>query len=333
MKILIAEDDRVSRRILSKYLEKWGYQVVVAEDGDQAWEILDSEEAPSLVILDWEMPGRDGVDICRAVREVDREPYSYILLLTARKDQEDIINGLQAGADDYITKPFDKHELEVRLRAGKRIIELQEELIEARETLRIMALHDPLTGLFNRGAILDKLNSELSRARRSSEPVALILGDIDHFKQINDNHGHPAGDEVLRRISARLRESSRSYDSVGRYGGEEFLVVVPGCGPQDAIKQARRLHRTIRDEPVKCQEHRLPVTMSMGLTVYDGASEPDIEQLVHDADDALYRAKRRGRDRIEYGDLLSDFSPESREPAQSRKKRASTARDQAQRAT
>ncbi|HSR68523.1 MAG TPA: diguanylate cyclase [Acidobacteriota bacterium] len=331
MKILIAEDERVSRRILCKYLEKWGYQVVVAEDGDQAWKVLEGETAPSLVILDWEMPGRDGVDICRAVREVDREPYTYILLLTARKDQEDIVLGLQAGADDYITKPFDKHELEVRLRAGKRIIELQEELIQARETLRIMALHDPLTGLFNRGAILDKLNSELSRGQRSGEPVAVILGDIDHFKQINDNHGHPAGDEVLRRLSARLRKSSRSYDSVGRYGGEEFLVVVPGCGPEDALKQARRLHETVGSQPVDCGEIKLPVTMSMGLTVYDGRSEPDIEELVHDADEALYRAKRLGRDRIECGEMLSGFSDDPGPRQQSR--RGSQARDQAQRAS
>ncbi len=301
MKVLVAEDDRVSRRLLTRAVSGWGYQVVEAIDGDQAWEILQQDEAPPLVIMDWEMPGWDGVEICRHVRQLHREPYTYILLLTARKDQQDIIDGLQAGADDYITKPFDKHELEVRLRTGKRIIKLQKELIEARERLRIMARHDPLTGLYNRGAIFEQLQTEISRARRSSTCLTIVLGDVDHFKSINDTHGHLVGDEVLRSVAQRLNQSSRDYDAVGRYGGEEFLALVPGCPPDCALDQANRLHQAVRSRPVETEQGDIPVTISLGVAVCNGDSLPDAETLIHAADEALYRAKEAGRDRVEIG--------------------------------
>ncbi len=314
MKVLIAEDDGVSRKILSRTLEKWGYEVIVAEDGDCAWSVLERDDSPNLAILDWEMPGRDGVEVCRQVRQLQREAYTYILLLTARTDQEDIINGLQAGADDYITKPFNKHELEVRLRAGKRIVELQHKLIEAREVQRVMAMHDPLTKLLNRGAILERLRAELARARRSPSHVAVILGDLDNFKIVNDTYGHLAGDEVLREVSRRFKSSARSYDSVGRYGGEEFLIVVPGCPQPAAMKQAERLHEVIRSKPIRFEGLEIGTTISMGLAMYDGSVTPDEEKLVQSADEALYRAKQQGRDRIEIGAPLGADSSSSGQP-------------------
>ena len=200
--------------------------------------------------------------------------------------------------------------MKVRLRTGERIILLQEELILARENLRIMALHDALTQLFNRGAILEVLLSELARAKRDAGEVAVVMGDIDHFKSVNDTYGHQAGDEVLRVISRRLKESGRSYDSVGRYGGEEFLIVVPGCSSGDALKQARRLHQAIRKEPVQAGGESIGVTMSMGVAVFNHRAAPDPDTLINSADEALYRAKERGRDRIEMG-VLPQSAPAS----------------------
>lgn len=305
MKVLIAEDDRVTSRLLARILEGWGYRVILAEDGNRAWEALTCPEAPLMAILDWEMPGKDGAAICRELRAVTREPYTYLVLLTARSEKADMIAGMQAGADDYLTKPFDMHELEVRLRAGKRIIELQDELIRARESLREMAMHDPLTGLYNRGAIIDILQSELARSRRGFNSVALVLADIDHFKEVNDTFGHLAGDEVLREVSRRLKDSARSYDSVGRYGGEEFLMVCPGCQARCASQLAERLKGAVRDRPILRGNMSCSVTLSMGIVVDEGDNS-GAEELIGLADQAMYRAKHEGRDRVEiaYPDQL-----------------------------
>src|SRR5580704_1147440 len=193
-RVLAAEDNPVFQSMLRSMLTKWGYDPVIARDGAEAWRALDAEDAPRLAILDWMMPGMDGVEICRRVRAAGREPYIYILLLTARTESRDLVDGMEAGADDYLTKPFIAHELRVRLRAGQRILDLQSELMATREALRVQATHDSLTGLPNRGAILDILQTELSRASRESRPLAVVMADIDRFKQINDTRGHQAGD-------------------------------------------------------------------------------------------------------------------------------------------
>jgi len=205
MRVLAAEDNPVFQSMLKTMLTKWGYQAVVARSGTEAWRILESADAPRLAVLDWMMPGMDGVDICRGVRSANREPYIYILLLTARTDSQDLIEGMDAGADDYLTKPFNAHELRVRLQAGRRILDLQEELLKAREALREQATHDGLTGLLNRNSILETLDDEISRATRAGHPVSVLMADLDRFKSINDTHGHLAGDAVLREAAHRDR--------------------------------------------------------------------------------------------------------------------------------
>jgi diguanylate cyclase (GGDEF)-like protein len=238
------------------------------------------------------MPGMDGVEICRRIRSAGREPYIYILLLTARNESQDLIEGMDAGADDYLTKPFNAHELRVRIRAGRRILDLQEELLQAREALREQATHDALTGLLNRAAILAKLDDELARSARDGRPVSVLMMDLDRFKAVNDTHGHLAGDAVLREAASRLKSAARRYDSVGRYGGEEFLVVLPGCDAAAAAAQAERLREVMAGTPFRADSRPFAITCSIGLAC---TSDCAPEFLVRDADDALYQAKGQGR--------------------------------------
>jgi len=299
LKILIADDSLVSRHLLDATLRKWGYDVAVARDGSEAWDILQRDDAPPVAILDWMMPGMTGPEVCRLVRQQAREPYTYILLLTSKSLKEDLIEGMESGADDYIIKPFDQHELKVRLRAGTRLVDLQAELLSAREALREQATKDSLTRLWNRSSILDALQRELSRGQRERTPIGVILLDLDHFKLINDTYGHFAGDAVLREAARRLSMSIRPYDSLGRYGGEEFLIVFPGCDENTAVAQAERLRVDLCSEPMLLTETAITLTASFGATAalpgYDNSSEV----LIRRADEALYRAKRLGRNRVE----------------------------------
>jgi diguanylate cyclase (GGDEF)-like protein len=298
VKILIAEDDAVSRRILEAKLVKWGYDVIVARDGHEAAEALAAPGGPRLAILDWMMPGRDGVDVCREVRKRGAEPYTYLILLTAQAREEDLVRGMDAGADDYIVKPFKSNELRVRLRAGRRIIDLQQELIAARETLRTKAARDPLTGLWNHEEILRQLGMELERARRTGQCVGVIMIDLDDFKGVNDSFGHLAGDAVLRAAADVMRTLMRSYDTVGRYGGDEFLVVMPNCSIERAETFAERLRAGVGTNPVDTSEGLIPVSMSLGAAVSRVGAEPDVNALVQAADQALYNAKHAGRNRV-----------------------------------
>lgn len=297
MRILIAEDDPISRRLLEVTLGKWGYEVISCPDGQSAWEILQQPEAPSLAILDWMMPGMDGLQVCREVRQLITEPYTYMLLLTAKSQKADIIAGLEAGADDYLTKPFDANELRMRLRAGRRILDLQEELIFVREELREQATHDSLTRLWNRAATCEILQRELERAEREQLPLSLILADIDFFKRINDTYGHLAGDAVLRETAQCMKSVVRPYDGIGRYGGEEFLLVLPGCDTDGAMTLAERLRESIESSALVLAEGIIPITLSLGVSTNDITQ--DMETLIGAADAALYRAKNNGRNRVE----------------------------------
>jgi diguanylate cyclase (GGDEF)-like protein len=294
MKVLIADDSATSRILLRSALQRWGYEVVVAENGAQALDILEGPDSPSLAILDWVMPFMTGPEVCRKIRETHREPYTYILLLTSKNTKNETVEGLDAGADDYIVKPFDEHELQVRLRAGKRIVDLQMDLLRAREELRERANKDLLTMLPNRSAISTALAQEISRCHRDRRSVGVILLDIDHFKKINDTYGHFAGDAVLRETAARLRANVRPYDQVGRYGGEEFLVVLPNCDLEQVAIQADRMRVKLNATPMKVEGDDIRVSASFGVTVSDG-SEKNPDFFVRVADEALYQAKAAGR--------------------------------------
>ncbi len=299
MRVLIADDSATSRAMLRKSLAKWGYEVVMAENGAEALDILERPDAPSMAILDWVMPHLTGPEVCKKVRETRREPYTYILLLTSKNSKDETIEGLEAGADDYIVKPFDQQELSVRLRAGKRIIDLQLSLMEAREELREKANKDLLTKLHNRSAIMATLETEIARSHRDQRSVGLALLDIDHFKKVNDTYGHFAGDAVLRETAARLKSSMRAYDQVGRYGGEEFLVVLPNCDMEQAVQQADRMRMRLQESRILADAGvEIPVTASFGVTITD-LSDRDPDVFIRVADEALYRAKANGRNRVE----------------------------------
>lgn len=298
MKILIADDDDVLRHILQATLAKWGYEVAASRNGLEAWEILHGNDAPRLAILDWIMPGMDGIEICRRIRSRLHEPYIYILLLTAKVRKEDAIAGLDAGADDYLSKPFDPAELQARLRAGRRILDLQEALLAAREKLQYQATHDSLTGLLNRAATLDALRNELERADRQNFVLSMILADIDHFKQVNDTHGHAVGDAVLCEAAHRMRCTVRAYDTVGRYGGEEFLFILPGCDRTDAVAQAERIRLGVTERPIELSSATISFTLSMGVVVRESGAPGDLDALIQDADGGLYQAKLLGRNRV-----------------------------------
>ncbi len=299
MRILIAEDDPVTRKLLEAHLAKWGHEIVVCSDGAQAWQVLRGEDPPKLVVLDWMMPEMDGVTLCSEIRKLEKQPYTYVILLTSKSLKEDVVAGLEAGADDYIIKPFDVHELKVRIRAGTRIVRLQEDLISALRASEFQASHDALTGLWNRRAILDKIQQELDRSGREGTNLGLVICDVDHFKQVNDNYGHLAGDAVLRELAKRINSSLRSYDSVGRYGGEEFIILIPGRDGVGAAESAERLRASVADLSMQINEGEFRCTMSFGATALNGREHFDLNSLIREADEALLLAKNRGRNRVE----------------------------------
>jgi two-component system cell cycle response regulator len=295
MKILIADDEIMSRTLLQKTLERTGYEVTAVENGRLAADQLCPVDGPRLALLDWVMPELDGPGVCREVRKREGHSYVYMVLLTSKESKEDVVAGLESGADDYLTKPFDPEELKARLRTGLRILNLEDRLVEAREQMRFQATHDGLTTLWNRVVILDLLGRELIRSRREHISTVILIGDLDHFKSVNDTHGHLAGDDVLREAAKRLLSSVRSYDFVGRYGGEEFLVVLNNCHPAHALARAEQICRTIAGTPVQTSNAAIPISMSFGLLISQEWEALPMEELLQHADAALYAAKAAGR--------------------------------------
>jgi len=318
MQTLVVEDSAVYRKLIGDHLRSWGFGVTLAECGSEAWRILQQSDSPKLVLLDWVLPDLDGIELCHRIRQAGSTgPYVYVILLTSNDARQNMLDAMQAGADDYLVKPFDEMQLKARLLVGKRILDLQDELVSARESMRHAATHDGLTGLMNRTEIIGTLHRELERSRRERKPLSVILGDIDLFKSVNDTLGHLFGDEALREIGRRLRSQLRVYDGVGRYGGEEFLMVLPNCDLPNAMQRANELREIIAATPVVCSGVERPITMSMGVAVSECVGKDELEALLNRADAGLYAAKDGGRDRVEH------FVPAAKKPATTSRNRKS----------
>lgn len=298
MRILIADDDPVIRKQLEISLTKHGFDIIECADGLEAWKHLQAADAPSLLILDRSMPGLQGLELCEKVRKLDREPQPYIIILTSKNDVKDVIAGLDSGADDYITKPFYPHELVARLKVGIRALELQKELLETRNQLKKEASHDYLTGILNRRAAMDSFQQELKRNQRLKNPLSVALLDLDYFKKVNDDYGHLAGDEVLCETAKRVASALRPYDIFGRYGGEEFLLILPECTGDDAQLICQRVRTLICDKKMQTSSGDISISLSVGLCVSSGQGRYSAEEMVQQADHALYQAKEAGRNCI-----------------------------------
>jgi len=297
MRILVAEDDVGSRRLVKVRLVAAGHEVVDVADGQSAWELF-QREFFQIVITDWMMPKLDGPSLIQKIRASNRENYTYIILLTAIDDKPKVVMGLEAGADEYLTKPFDAKELVARVASGERIIRLEEQLIKARQQMETLAMQDSLTGLLNRRAIEEHAHTELSLAKRKGQPLSVILLDIDHFKDINDKYGHPTGDNVLRQLAETLPKNLRQYDRIGRWGGEEFIVILPDTEITKAMAVAERMRTTTAETEFSIENGKhQSVQISLGVTCTSG-NYASLEELVDTADLALYKAKQTGRNRV-----------------------------------
>ena len=296
--ILVAEDSAIYRRLIETHLTDWGFDFVCVRDGKEAWKFLSKKDAPRLALLDWVLPEIDGVELCRRLRNrPGDEPYTYTILLTAKNRKDEMLEAMNAGADDFLAKPIDPLQLKARLLVGKRIVELQQKLVSANSKLQFVASHDFLTGAWNRSEIVAFTQRELARARRDATPVGIVLVDVDHFKKVNDDLGHETGDIVLKEVTERLTCSLREYDGVGRYGGEEFLLVIPGCDLATTVRRANQIRELVSKKPIVTPQGSVTVTVSMGATT--AQSSTNSELLLREADSALYEAKRNGRNRVE----------------------------------
>lgn len=294
MRVLIAEDEPISRRMLENALASWDYEVIVTRNGQEAWKALNRNDRPSLVILDWMMPGANGVEICRWLRSCDSETYTYIILLTARNLEGDMVKALEAGADDYMVKPFNAEELRYRLQIGQRIIEQEKKIL-------CLAQTDDLTGLLTRRAFRERMEKDIARISRESSCLGIIIGDIDNFKVVNDSYGHQVGDQVLQYFAGCLRDNARGEDYIGRYGGEEFIIGVPGAGLRETMQVAERIRKATENSIISMLSRDIPIciTASFGVDSIDpaGGRHRKAEELIHNADEALYIAKNQGRNR------------------------------------
>ncbi len=304
MKALVVEDDLSTRLLIKKIVENEGYEVLEAKDGYEGWSIFQKEKDNIYIaLLDWTMPKMDGIELCRRIRKTSVTHYIYILFLTSKLDIKDIVEGLETGGDDYMTKPFARKELASRIRVARRISVLEHKLNEANKKLHVLAITDPLTGLLNRRELFKRLENEIYRASREKNHYSLIIIDIDYFKRVNDTLGHTAGDLVLIEISDRLKAALRPYDIIGRYGGEEFFVGVPGADAESRKKIAERIRASISGKPFQIGDNNLDITISLGLTsaIPEGRKKDIshiLEAMIEKADSALYRAKDTGRNRV-----------------------------------
>ena len=293
MKILVADDDITYRTILKAVLKKWNFEYTIVEDGDQAWSVLQEKDAPQLLLLDWEMPNLTGLDLCKRIRNSETTSQAYIILLSSRLSTNDTVTALNAGANDYIYKPFENLELQARLRVGERMVQLQNQLESVRQQLHIQATQDSLTNLYNRRAILEALNTKIQEAKREQTTFCLCMCDIDYFKSVNDTYGHPVGDLVIKNVAKTIKNTLRPYDKVGRFGGEEFLLVL--YAPKEASYELiERIRKTVNNLQLRINGKLISISISMGYSCFTDKYETP-EKFIAVADKALYKAKHAGR--------------------------------------
>lgn len=293
MKILVAEDSKYYRILLEDNLKQWGYDPVPADNGAEAWEILQLEDGPRLALLDWIMPQMNGLQVCQKIRSREKESYIYVILLTSQSGKENVIAGLESGADDYIIKPFNEEELKYRLKIGERILRLENRIMQ-------LASIDPLTGVLNRRVFMERLDSEIQRYYRFRTPLSVIMMDLDYFKNVNDLYGHLAGDQVLRQVAEKLGHLIRGYDFIGRYGGEEFIICLPAAGSERISDIAERIRIEIEKMhiPLEGNINGVKITASFGVSCLEKNTGVSIDELIKKADNALYQSKREGRNRV-----------------------------------
>jgi diguanylate cyclase (GGDEF)-like protein len=297
MRALVADGDPDRVRLLETWLTNWGHSVVAVRNGVEAWRRLEAEREPILVVLAWRMEAMPGIDVCRRLRLQPELPSAYVLLVVERRDAEDLLDGLNAGADDFLIAPLDAAETRARVRTGARIVEIERALRATQEALRVQSTRDAVTGSWNRAAILELLQKERERARRKSGSVAVVLADLDAFRNVNESFGTPVGDEVLRETARRLSGTLRPYDAVGRYGGEEFLIVLPGSDGFGALTVAERIRESFAKRPVLTSAGPVAITVSLGVASEGGEAATDANALLRAAGEALKRAQHGGRNR------------------------------------
>jgi len=302
MKALVADSDPDRLRQLEGWLARWGFDVTPVRNGVEAWSRLESQRAPVIAVLAWRMEGMPGIDVCRRLRLQPELPTAYVLLVTDGRDAEDLLDGLNAGADDFLIAPLDGVEAKARVRTGARIVEVEQALRASQDALRVQSTRDAITGSWNRAAILDLVHKEQERARRKSGSVAVVIADLDAFRRVNETHGTPVGDEVLREAARRLASTLRPYDAVGRYGGGQFLVVLPGSDGLGALTVAERIRESFAKRPVATSAGPVTVTLSLGVASEGGESAAEASALLRAADGALKRAQQGGRNRAALAD-------------------------------
>jgi two-component system cell cycle response regulator len=296
--VLIASQDALLRRAATGLLQGLGHETVTAGSGTEAWHILNSDHPPSLALLECNLPGIDAPALCARLRDRENAPFVYLIVIGSGNAAVEPLAALNAGADDHLARPLNHCTLKLRLRAAERIVALQDDFRESRQALEYKSTHDALTGTWNRAEVLGILEREVARSRREGWQVSVIMVDVDLFKNINDTYGHLMGDAALREITARLLVSLRPYDVLGRYGGEEFLVVLGGCSPRNAQTLAERLREQVAAQPVAVADEEVTVTISAGVAAWNPNECGDIQALLRAADVALYEAKRNGRNRV-----------------------------------
>lgn len=300
MRILVADRDAQLTTKMEAALDRWGHEVRTLADGNAAWAALRDADAFEVAILGADLPGMDGVELCRSLAaEVRAKPLHTIVVFGPRGNQEDFSAAIRAGADDGLWRPVDARELHGRLLMASRHLRVQSTIASLEDSVRVQSTNDALTGVWNHGAIVEMATRELGRAAREGTPTSIVLADVDRFKQVNEAHGHEAGDVVLREVARRMRASVRVYDGLGRYGNDVLMLVLPRCDETDASRLAERIRASIAETPIHTGLARVPVTLSLGVAAAAPGGEIEPRALVAAADAALARAKQSGRDRVE----------------------------------